>query len=124
MFNSYQQNIFLSGGLAVTALPAFEGVLAVASVPSHPSVHILAGGFTYWIVEWGILHYWTMGLWPSDCNFFLLSNYRNIEYCIGEFKKLSDYQISDQGLNLSDYRISDSEKNYRLPPLPTALKTF
>jgi hypothetical protein len=92
--------------------------------PSHPCVHILAGGFTYWIVEWGILHYWTMGLWPSDCNFFLLSNYRNIEYCIGEFKKLSDYQISDQGLNLSDYRISDSEKNYRLPPLPTALKTF
>ncbi len=34
----------------------------------------------------------------------------NIEYRIGEFKKLSDYQISDQGLNLSDYRILDSEK--------------
>jgi hypothetical protein len=37
------------------------------------------------------------------------------EYSIGEFKKLSDYRISDQGLNLSDYRISDKKKNYRLP---------
>jgi hypothetical protein len=50
------------------------------------------------------------GLWLSDSNFFLLSNYWNIEYRIGELKKLSDYRISDQGLNLSDYRISDSEK--------------
>jgi hypothetical protein len=50
--------------------------------------------------------------------FYLLSNYRNIEYRIGEFKKLSDYRISDQGLNLSDYRISDSEKTIGCPPLP------
>jgi hypothetical protein len=35
-----------------------------------------------------------IGLWLY---FFLLSNYRIIEYRIGEFKKLSD-----QGLNLSD----------------------
>ncbi len=48
-----------------------------------------------------------IGLW-----IFLLSNYQNIEYRIGEFKKLpiSDYRISDQGLNLSEYRISDLEK--------------
>ncbi len=32
--------------------------------------------------------------------FFLLSNCQNIEYRIGEFKKLSDYRIYDQGLNL------------------------
>ncbi len=51
----------------------------------------------------------TIGLWLSDCHFFLLSNYRNIEYCIGQLKKVSDYQISDQGLNLLDYRISDSK---------------
>ncbi len=46
--------------------------------------------------------------------FFLLLNDWNIEYRIGEFKKLSDYQISDQGLNLSDYRIS--EKTIGCPP--------
>ncbi len=49
--------------------------------------------------------------------FFLLSNYWNIQYRIGEFKKLSEYQISDLGLNLSDYRISDSEKTIGCPPL-------
>ena len=31
--------------------PAVEGVLAVASVPADPGVPILAGGFTYWILE-------------------------------------------------------------------------
>jgi hypothetical protein len=49
--------------------------------------------------------------------FFLLSDYRNIEYRAGEFLQLSDYQISDQGHNISDYRISDSNrlrKNYYL----------
>ena len=33
--------------------------------------------------------------------------YKTIEYRIGEFKKLSDYRITDQGHNLPDYRISD-----------------
>ncbi len=105
------------GGPAVTGFPAVEGVLAVGSVPADPGVPILAGGFTYWIVEWDVLHYRTIGLWPSDCNFFLLSNYRNMEYRISEFTKLSDYRITDQGLNLSDYRISDSEKTIGCPPL-------
>jgi hypothetical protein len=36
---------------AVTGFPAFEGVLAVASVPADPGIPILAGGFTYWILE-------------------------------------------------------------------------
>ncbi len=49
--------------------------------------------------------------------FFRLSDYRNIEYRIRKFKKLSDYRISDLGLNLSDYRISDSEKTIGCPPL-------
>jgi hypothetical protein len=53
----------------------------------------------------------------SDCNFFLLSNYRNVEYHIGKFKKLWDYLITDQGLNLADYRISDSEQTISCPPL-------
>jgi hypothetical protein len=49
--------------------------------------------------------------------FFMLSNYLNIKYRIGEFKKLSDYRILDQGLNLSDNRISDSENTSVCPPL-------
>jgi hypothetical protein len=36
---------------AVTGFPAVDGILAVASVPFDPGVPILAGGFTYWIVE-------------------------------------------------------------------------
>ncbi len=41
----------VAGGRAVTGFPAVEGVLAVARVPPNPDVSILAGGFTYWIVE-------------------------------------------------------------------------
>ncbi len=37
--------------LLLLAFPAVVGPLAVASVPADPGVHILAGGFTYWIVE-------------------------------------------------------------------------
>ncbi len=41
----------IAGDLAVTGFPAVEGVLAVAIVPADPAVPILAGGFTYWILE-------------------------------------------------------------------------
>ncbi len=41
----------VAGGPAVTGFPAVEGVLAVATVPADPVVPILAGGFTYWILE-------------------------------------------------------------------------
>jgi hypothetical protein len=41
----------VAGGPAVTVFPAVDGVLVVASVPANPGVPILAGGFTYWIVE-------------------------------------------------------------------------
>ena len=41
----------VAGGPAVIGFPAVEGVLAVASVPADPGVPILAGGFTYWILE-------------------------------------------------------------------------
>ncbi len=47
---------------------------------------------------------------------FLLTDYRNIEYRNGKFEKLSDYQISDQGLNLSYYRIS-AHKNLSVAQL-------
>ncbi len=42
-----------------------------------------------------------------------------LEYRIldGKFKKLSDYRITDLGLNLSDYQISDSEKSIGCPLL-------
>ncbi len=52
--------------------------------------------------------------------FFQLSDYWNIEYRIGDFKKLSDYRVSDQGLNLSDYRISDSDPPLRIRNLTCA----
>ncbi len=41
----------VAGGPAVTGFPAVEGVLAVASVPDDPGVPILAGCFTYGILE-------------------------------------------------------------------------
>ena len=52
----------VAGSPTVTGFPAVEGVLAVASVPADPDVPILAGGFKYWIVEWDVLHYWTMAI--------------------------------------------------------------
>ncbi len=87
----------VAGGHAVTGFTVVDGNLAVASVPADPGVPILAGGFTYWIVKWYVMHYTTIQsdshIWLSDCKFFLLSNYQNIEYHIGKFKKLSDYWI-------------------------------
>jgi hypothetical protein len=100
----------------VTGFPAVDGVLAVASALADPGVPILAGGFTSWIVEkrTTLSDYRTMAI---VMQFFRLLNYQNIEYRIDEFKKLLDYRISDQGLNLSDYRISDSEKTVGCSPL-------
>jgi hypothetical protein len=49
--------------------------------------------------------YWTVQL-------NILLDYRTIIFsAIG----LSEYRISDLGLNLLDYRILDSKQNYRLP---------
>jgi hypothetical protein len=42
----------VAGGPAVSGFPAVEDVFAVASIPAGPGVSILAGCFTYWIVEW------------------------------------------------------------------------
>jgi hypothetical protein len=57
--------------------------------------------------------------WPAGANRGdesppVVSSLQNIEYRIGEFKKLSDI---GSGLNLLDYRISDSEKTIGCPPL-------
>jgi hypothetical protein len=59
-----------------------------------------------------LIHVKAIGLsdYGSGHHFFLVSNYRTIKYRTGEFEKLSDHQISDQGHNLLDYRISDSQK--------------
>jgi hypothetical protein len=38
-------------GPAVTDFLAVDSILAVTSVPNDPGVPILAGGFTYWILE-------------------------------------------------------------------------
>jgi hypothetical protein len=69
---------------AFAAVSAVDGVLAAASFTADPGV-------------------------PTP---MLLSGYRNIEYQTGEFEKLSNYRISNQGLNQSD-----SKKFYRLPVL-------
>ncbi len=37
-------------GPAVTVFPAVDGILADASIPADPGVHIFAAGFTYWIL--------------------------------------------------------------------------
>jgi hypothetical protein len=57
-----------------------------------------------------LLH--AIGQWLSDCHFFLLSNYWNIEYCISEFKELSDIGSRPQSIRLSDIGL---RKNYWLP---------
>jgi hypothetical protein len=54
----------------------------------------------------------------SDCNFFLLSNYRNIEYHIGEFGLL-DIGSRPQSIGQSDIGF---RKNDRLPTY--AFETF
>ncbi len=59
---------------AVACVSALDGVLAAASFTADPGV-------------------------PTS---MLLSGSWNIEYRTGEFEKLSDYRISNQGLNPSD----------------------
>ncbi len=51
---------FVTGFPAVTDFPAVDSVLALTSVPADPGVPILASCFTYWIVEWNLLHYLTI----------------------------------------------------------------
>ncbi len=86
---------FGSWWVTVAGLPAIAGIPGVASVSAvtfKPAVAggsavigvtFLAGGFTYWTVQWDILiDYLTMAI---GLLFFLLSDYR-----IGDFKKLTD----------------------------------
>jgi hypothetical protein len=95
--------------LTVAGIVAVAGVVGISAVPFEHAVAIHTGLYNE--------TYFTIGQRLSDCNFFMLSNYRNFEYRIGEFKKVSDYRISDQGLNLWDYWISDSKKTIGCPPL-------
>jgi hypothetical protein len=82
----------------------------------HLRVGNVGGEYGYWLLEGNECY--SAGGFPSNP---ILSrsmpNNRNIEYRIGEFKKLLEYRISNLGLNLSDYRISDSEKFIGCQPL-------
>ncbi len=98
----YLSNNAVAGGPVVTVFPAVDGVLAVASVPAYPVVPILAGGFTYWIVGWDVLHHWTIGLWLSDCNFFLL--YRTIGISNIILSNSRHYRTIGYRINASIYR--------------------
>jgi hypothetical protein len=81
----------------VAVFPAVDGVFAVAGFPAVPGVPMLLYLVSLRTVLYGLS---------------IFSNCRNIEYWTGEFEKLSDYRISDQGQNLSDIELT---KNYRLP---------
>ncbi len=56
----------------------------VASIPADPFLPSLAGVFTYCSVQWDTLGYQTIEQWQSDC-YFLLLDFRSIEYQTGEF---------------------------------------
>jgi hypothetical protein len=87
---------------AIAGVPANDSVFAVASFHANPCVPVLLNLVS--LRTGTVLYnetYKATGLLLSDCHFFF---YQNIEYRTGEFEKLSDYRISDQGLNLSDYR--------------------
>ena len=75
---------------AVACIQTVAGILAVAGVLE------VSEGFLM------IVCYRTIRLWLSNFNFFQLSNYQNIKYCIGKLKKLGDYRMLDQALNLYD----------------------
>ncbi len=105
----------VSGGPAVTGFLAVEGVLAVASVPADPGVPILAGGFTYWILEWGIS---TIELSDYGYRTVIFFCYRTIGISNIELANSRNYRTIGYRIKASIYRISDSEKTKRCPPLP------
>jgi hypothetical protein len=80
----------VTGGPTVAGFPAVEDVLAVASVLADPGVHILAGGFTYWIVDWDVLHYRAMAIGLSFFSAIELSEYRISYWPTQETIGLSD----------------------------------
>jgi hypothetical protein len=121
---------FVPDVLAVAGLPAIAGVLGFdvipadvfvpavayvlaivdvfvgARIPADPSFHILAGNFTYNIVQWSMGHTRLSDYWTPTIGllFFLLSEYRNIEYRSREFEKLSDFGSRSPSIGLSDIR--------------------
>ncbi len=87
---------------AVSFEHAVAGGPAVAFLMFWRSCWSWCPYFSWWlyILDCRMRHitlsdYQTIRLWLLDCKIFLLSNYQDIEYRIGEFKKLSDYRISE-----------------------------
>jgi hypothetical protein len=64
----------VASGPAVIGFLAVDGVLAVASIPAHPGIPILAGGFTIWTIQCDIT------IKPSDYGYrsVILYCYRTI----------------------------------------------
>jgi hypothetical protein len=80
------------------------------------------GGFTYWIVEWDVLHY-RIGLWLSDIfSAIELSenriSYWRIQETIG-LLDIMDIRSRPQSIGLSDMGL---RKNYRLPTSDTCIQ--
>jgi hypothetical protein len=84
---------------AVALVPAVAGILAAASAPANLGVPILCVVLTFRTVQCDILR----RLADYRTVIFPLSDQRNIEHRTGEFEKLSDYRISEQGLDLSEF---------------------
>ena len=80
--------------LLLLAYPTVDGVPAVASDPvvAVPLDHALLKNLTFW----------TDGLLDYD--------YQTIDYWTINLGKLSDYQLSDQGVQLLDYHLLEPGK--------------
>jgi hypothetical protein len=94
----------------VIGFPAVDGVLAVACIPAHPCVPILAGGYTSDLLQ----DYQTIVLWLLDCYFSAigLSEYQISDWRIQETIGLSDMASRPQSIGLSDIGL---RKNHRVP---------
>jgi hypothetical protein len=105
----------VAGISAVAAVPAIDEVFAVASFLPLPGVSMLLLLVSLHTVLYNDIYR------PQDyqakaigLSFFLLSNYRTIEYRTGGFEKLSDYRLSDQ----KSHNLKDSQKTIGCQPLP------
>jgi hypothetical protein len=94
--------LFLSNLLLLGALLLLAYLLLIAFLLLLASLQSWRPYFSWWfyILDCTIRHISRLSDYGYRSVIFFC--YQNIEYRIGEFKKLSYYRISDLGLNLSD----------------------
>jgi hypothetical protein len=108
----------------VVDILAVAGVFSVASIPADPGNPLLTSVITYCTVQCTVhctfctIGHVRLSVFGYETVIFSaigLSEYRILDW--GNLEKLTDYRISDQGLNLTDYQISDLQKTIGCPPL-------